>query len=267
MAEARGAILDVQRVSLSFGELVALNDINLSVERETVHSIIGPNGAGKTSLLNCLSGLYRPQEGQVILDTKTGTRQGRNDLLTMPSHKMGRLGLARTFQNLELFPHMSVVDNLLLGRHIYIRPRLFGALVRSPAVRRDEAANREKVNEVIDFLGLGEVADAVAGELAYGIQKQVELARALSLEPELLLLDEPMAGTTGAEREAITESIRTILESGVTVVMIEHDMSVVMALSDTVTVLSFGTVISEGPPEVVAADPEVIEAYLGEPAE
>ena len=227
----------------------------------TLFTVSAPSGAGKTSLLNCLSGLYRPQEGSALLQTKAGA----NDLFHTRPQRIGRLGLARTFQNLELFPHLTVTDNLLLGRHLYIKPRLFGALVRSRAVRHDEAVNRAKVDEVIEFLGLAEVRHAAAGELAYGVQKQVELARSLCLEPEVLLLDEPMAGTTGGERESISESIRTVRDSGVTVVMIEHDMGVVMSLSDRITVLSFGTVISDGSPDHVANDPAVIEAYLGEP--
>ena len=253
------SILRVENVSLRFGALAALNNVSLAIERGSIHSIIGPNGAGKTSLLNCLSGLYSPQEGIAVLDTAAG----QNDLVGIKPRRVARLGLARTFQNLQLFRHLSVVDNLLLGRHIHIRPNLLGAILRSGSWRADDAANRAQVDQVIDLLDLRAIQDVPAGQLAYGLQKQVELARAVCLEPELLLLDEPMAGTTATERADMGDAIHTIRESGVSIGMIEHDIGVVMSMSDAVTVLSFGTVIASGTPEEVSADEGVIEAYLG----
>ncbi len=256
---APSPILEVDGVGITFGSLAALRDVSLSVNRGTVHAIIGPNGAGKTTLLNCLSGLYVAGEGSAVLSTK----MGRNDLIGIKPQKVARIGMARTFQNIQLFGHLSVVDNLMLGRHVHLRPNLFGAVFRSPGWRKDDSENRERVEEIVDLLGLDAIRDTAAGSLAYGMQKQVELGRALCIEPELLLLDEPMAGTTASEREAMIETILSVKDSGVTISMIEHDMRAVMSMSDSVTVLSFGQVIADGTPEEVSADSAVIEAYLG----
>ncbi|HSD21146.1 MAG TPA: ABC transporter ATP-binding protein [Anaeromyxobacter sp.] len=254
------ALLEAHGVFLHFRGVAALTDVSFAVEPKSVHAIVGPNGAGKTSLLNCISGVYRPQRGAIRFDGREVTRLA-------PSARTA-LGIARTFQNIALFRGMTVLDNLLIGRHVHQRTGvLAGAAYFGPG-QREEIAHRAIVEDIIDFLEIEHVRKKVVGTLAYGLQKRVELARALALEPKLLLLDEPMAGMNTEEKEDMARFIVELHEErGTAVVMIEHDMGVVMDLSDRVTVLNFGEKIAEGPPSEIASDPEVQDAYLGEPHE
>jgi branched-chain amino acid transport system ATP-binding protein len=254
---AQRPVLSGRSLFLSFGGVNALSGVSFDVSPGEIFAVIGPNGAGKSSLLNCISGLYHPQRGAIELD---GT-----DVTSMPPHGRARLGLARTFQNLALFREMSVLDNVLTGRHLHGRTGTLGGGLLLPGARSEERRHREAAAETASFLGLGELLGETVGTLAYGVQKRVEMARALAAEPKLLLLDEPMAGMNSGERD---DMVRAILDAnagrGVTVVMIEHDMGLVMDLSDTVCVLDFGRRIALGTPAQVKDDPHVIRAYLGE---
>jgi branched-chain amino acid transport system ATP-binding protein len=252
------AHLQICNLSLRFGGVAALHDVSFTAEKGTVAAIIGPNGAGKTSLLNCISGVYRPQAGAVLLD-------GR-DVTALAPHVRTRMGIARTFQNIALFKGMSVLDNLLIGRHCHQRVGVLqGGLYWGPGAR-EEIAHREVVEDIIDFLEIEKIRKHVVGTLAYGLQKRVELARALALSPRLLLLDEPMAGMNAEEKEDMARFILDINEErDTTIVMIEHDMGVVMDLSARICVLNFGQKIADGTPEEVQRSPEVQAAYLGQP--
>jgi branched-chain amino acid transport system ATP-binding protein len=250
------SILAVKHLFLHFRGVTALSDVSFEVQPGSIHAVIGPNGAGKTSLLNCISGVYRPQRGTVHFDGE--------DITRMSPAARTTLGIARTFQNIALFKGMTVVDNLLIGRHVHeTRGALAGGVYWGPA-RKEEIANREVVEDIIDFLEIQHIRKKVVGTLAYGLQKRVELARALALQPKLLLLDEPMAGMNAEEKEDMARFVvDTNEDRGTTMVMIEHDMGVVMDLSHRVTVLSFGEKIAEGLPEEVQGNRDVQEAYLG----
>jgi branched-chain amino acid transport system ATP-binding protein len=253
--------LEVRDVCLGFGGVRALEQVSLTVRQGDVHALIGPNGAGKTSLLNCISGIYRPQTGQIVLHGATRS----HDLVRERPSRIARLGVARSFQNIELFRHMTVVENLLLGRHVHMRHRLIPALWYFGSAQRQEIIHREFVEEVIDLLELQAVRNSPVATLAYGIQKRVELARALSMQPALLLLDEPMAGLNAEEKEDMTRCVLDVNQlEGMSVMLVEHDMAVVMEISDQVTVLDFGRVIADGTPTEVGSNQTVIDAYLGQ---
>ena len=249
--------LHVEHVSLRFGGVHALTDVSLDVKPREIFAIIGPNGAGKTSMLNCICGLYRPQEGRILY--------GDTNLVNTPPHRLAHLGIARAFQNIELFSHMTVQDNLMLGRHIHMKKNILDALLYWGRGEREEIEHRRFVEHVIDLLEIQHIRKQAVGSLAYGLQKRVELGRALCINPGLILLDEPMAGMNVEEKEDIVRYVLDINEEwGVTIVLIEHDMGVVMDISDRVAVLDFGVLIGLGTPTEVRNNPAVIQAYLGE---
>jgi branched-chain amino acid transport system ATP-binding protein len=250
-------VLDVRGISKRFGGVKAVNNVSLKVMPGEIVSLIGPNGAGKTTTFNLISGVLPPSDGQIVF-------QGR-DTVGLRSSDFARLGIGRTFQNLALFRQGTVVENLLVGRHIHFRYTAMESLMFWGRPRREEIAAREKVEQIIEFLEIEELRDKPVSQLAYGQQKRVELGRALACEPSLLLLDEIVAGMNREEKEDIARFTLDIRdEFGVAVLMIEHDMQVVMDLSDRVYVLDFGTLIAEGSPSEVAANPAVLRAYLGE---
>jgi len=253
-------LLEAAQVTLLFGGVKALADVSFSIREGELFSIIGPNGAGKTSIVNCISGRYRPTEGKILYRGQDITRRSPNARAT--------LGFGRTFQNLALFQHMTVLDNIMVGRHHLLRNNFVtGSLYWFTGARQEELAHRRKVEDIIDFLDLQPVRKAAAGTLPYGLRKRVELARAMALEPKLVLLDEPMAGMNLEEKEDMARYIVDLNEEfGMTVVMIEHDMGVVMDISHRVLVLDFGRRIAEGAPAAVLADAQVRRAYLGEDA-
>jgi len=249
--------LSIENVTLTFGGLNALSEVNMTIEPGLITSIIGPNGAGKTSILNCISGFYHPTSGEI--------RYGDKRLTQAPPHQLTKLGIARAFQNLELFRGLSVLDNLLLARHTNLKYNFLQAMVYIGKASRLEAENRAYVEDVIDFMELEPYRKSTVGNLAYGVQKRVEVARALTLDPQLLLLDEPMAGMNIEEKEDIVRFIMDIKkERKTTIILVEHDLGVVMDISDRINVLDFGEVIGSGTPKEVAANPKVIEAYIGE---
>ncbi len=249
-------LLKAKGISLAFGKLQALDHVDVEVREGEILAIIGPNGAGKTCLLNVISGFYRAQKGEVYLEDKNITH--------LPSHKIAELGLCRTFQNIALYSGLSVIDNIIAGRHPHIRYNFIAGMVYFPWANREEAYQRAIAEDIIDFLELEQVRGSVVGTLAYGLRKRVELGRALALEPRILLLDEPMAGMNFDEKEDMVRFIIDINEFlRIPIVLIEHDMGVVMDIADRIIVLDFGNKIAEGPPEEIKENPKVISAYLG----
>lgn len=252
-------ILEIENVSLQFGGVKALNDVSFHINEGEIFSLIGPNGAGKTSMLNCISGLYSPTNGSI--------RFKGQEILNIKPYKRTTLGIARAFQNIALFAHMSVLDNLKLGRHTLMKSGLLKGGLYWGAAEKEEVEHRRAVEEVIDFLQLQEIRNTPVDKLPYGLQKRVEVGRALALEPQLILLDEPMAGMNASEKEDMSRFILDMHElMGMTVVLIEHDLGVVMNLSDNIAVLDFGKQIGFGTPKEIQSNPDVIKAYIGEEA-
>ena len=249
-------ILNLEAVSLSFGGVKAINEISFDVRKGEIRAIIGPNGAGKTSMLNVINGFYHPQEGRITFKGKTRSK--------MRPHEAATQGIARTFQNVALFRGMTTLDNIISGRTLKMKSNFFWHLFHAGPAKREELEHREFVEHIIEFLEIEHIRKVPVGRLPYGLQKRVELGRALAMEPELLLLDEPMAGMNLEEKEDMSRFIIDVNQQfGTTIALIEHDMGVVMDLSDRVVVLDYGKKIADDVPEVVQADQDVIDAYLG----
>ncbi len=257
MNQQQDSQLVIQKVSLSFGKVQALSSVSTQIRKGQIFSIIGPNGAGKTCLLNCVNRFYKPEGGRILFDGQ--------ELTKLPSHRIAELGIARTFQGVELFKGLTVLDNIKLGAHVRLRTGVFSALAYVGKAHREEMTLRKEVEEkIVDLLEIEAVRKKVVGTLPYGMQKRVELGRALAMRPKLMLLDEPMAGMNLEETEDMARFILDINEEwGTTIVLIEHDMGVVMDISDRVCVLNFGEKIAEGAPTEIRKNPEVIKAYLG----
>jgi branched-chain amino acid transport system ATP-binding protein len=254
--EIGNVVLDVKNISLSFGGVNALTDISFDVREHEVRAIIGPNGAGKSSMLNCINGVYTPQKGSISFQGQTFAH--------MDSHQVATMGIARTFQNLALFKGMNVIENLMTGRNLRIKSNLFMQALRWGPAEKEEIRHREFVEHIIDFLEIQAHRKTPVGQLPYGLQKRVDLGRALAMEPKVLLLDEPMAGMNLEEKQDMCRFVLDINdEFGTTIVLIEHDMGVVMDISDRVVVLDYGKKIGDGTPTEVRNNPDVIAAYLG----
>jgi branched-chain amino acid transport system ATP-binding protein len=247
--------LAAESLAIEFGGVQAVDDVSFSVRKAEIFAIIGPNGAGKTTLFNMLSGLYKPRRGRVVLEGEDVTGQ--------PAHLLARRGLSRTFQNLQVFFRMGAAENVMVGRHLHERRNVLAHLLSLPSVMRQNRETRRKAEELLALVGLADVADRSAGTLPYGALKRLEIARALASEPKVLLLDEPAAGCNAVETSEIEAIIRRVAGGGVSVVLVEHDMRLVMNVSDRIHVLANGRTLAEGTAAVVRADPAVIEAYLG----
>ncbi|HXH03589.1 MAG TPA: ABC transporter ATP-binding protein [Candidatus Competibacteraceae bacterium] len=248
-------ILRVEHLSKSFGGVHAVQDLNFRIKKGSIHSVIGPNGAGKTTLFNLITGVYTPTSGAIYLDGE--------DITGQPPYRLARKGMSRTFQNLQICMNMTALENVMVGRHLHLERSFLKALLRWPSITRGDRKCREQAAQLMEFAGIGRYIDADASSMPYGALKRLEIARALAAEPRLLLLDEPAAGLNPKETAEIDELIQKVAESGVTVVLVEHDMKLVMHISSHILVLDYGKKLAEGTPAEIRANPDVIAAYLG----